>query len=364
MPTSSRSLRRSGVRLLVSLVALIGAVAAAEVGLAVFLPQPVSWLSVYEEDEVLPYRLRAFAEQLVDTGETSWLVSVDAQGYRHEPGTSPDEELPFWLGLGDSFAFGHGVDQGQSLYACLERELGPGFTIRNAAVPGYGPAQYRSVLERHLDEPALRGVLLASFLGNDFFDCIWDKEGPITAGALGASTGRRYWLKSHSHLYRFLSARAHLAEVGRGETDLGLNARLVTREAWSRPPLAPAREVFRRELARMGELCRSRELPLLVLLLPARASVDEELLRSSLAEAALPQGSWERDLPTAVALSICEELGLPCADPSELLRSLPGPLYFRFDGHFRPETTSALARWFAPWLRDRAGSASGSGQSP
>ena len=351
MKTLPPRARRFVVPLLALSGSLVLALLVAELGLRCLAPQPISWLSVYEPDPVLPYRLRPLAEQEIDTGETKWRIAIDALGQRNAPGAAVERERPFLLALGDSFAFGHGVDFEDSLSARLALELGGELALRNAAVPGYGPVQYRQVLERELDEPALAGVLVTSFLGNDFYDCVWAKEGPITDGALGATRGRRYWLKKNSHLYRFLSAHAHFLGLGRGESDLKLNARLMTPAAWDEKPLAEARATFRTELARMQELCRARGVPLLVLVLPARASVDDGLLGASIAAAGLTGGSYERNLPTRTVAALCAELGLPWLDTSAILRSLPGPLYFRFDGHFRAATTRALAHELAPLVR-------------
>lgn len=347
-------LRALALRLVACLGSFALAAGAGELGLRLFLPQPISWLSIYEAADVLPYRLRPLADQMVDTGETTWRVWIDARGQRGAPGAAPSEEgRPFLLGLGDSFAFGHGVDFEDGLFAQLERELGGELALRNAAVPGYGPVQYRQVLERQPVDPDLAGVLVASFLGNDFHDCVWHKAGAITDGALGATRGRRYLLKKHSHLYRFLSARAHAFRVGRGDSDLGLNARLIARESWSEQPLAQAVPIFRAELERLRALCLERGVPLLVLLLPARVSVDDALLEATIAAGGPARRSRDRDLPTRTAATMCEELGLPWLDPCECLRSLDPPLYFQFDGHYRPETARALARWLAPHVRER-----------
>lgn len=336
-------LRRVGLGLGVASLALVAAAGLAELGLRWLAPQPISWLSIYAEDDVLPYRLAPGAAQHVDTGETRWDVYVDAHGYRTE---APDRQAlaggPFLLGIGDSFAFGHGCDQAQSLYGLLDRAL-EGTTVVNAAVPGYGPTQYRQVLERHLGRPGLSGVVVTSFLGNDFHDAIWNKDRPITDGALGATAGRRYWIKKTSHLYRFLSARAHALGFGRGESDLLLNAELMTPEAWFDGRLAEAERVYAEELERIRDLCREHELPLFVVLLPARTSVDDELCAASVAAAALAPDTWQRDLPTQKAAAICARLNVAYLETSELLGALPPPLYFRFDGHLRPEVTRALA---------------------
>jgi len=335
--------RRLALRLALSTAALLLAVATAEFGLRQFAPQPISWLSIYAPDDVLPYRLAPGAQQRVETGETSWDVFVDAFGYRADgPDAAGRNEATYLLGLGDSFAFGHGCNQEQSLYGLLDRGL-EGVRVRNAAVPGYGPTQYRQVLEHHLGQPGLVGVVVTSFLGNDFHDGIWNKDRPITDGALGATAGRRYWLKKTSHLYRFLSAQAHALGLGRGESDLQLSAELMSHAAWVDGRLAEAERIYQTELERIRDLCRENDLPLFVVLLPARTTTDDELLQAALQTAELAPEDWQRDLPTQKAAAVCARLGLPYFEAGELLRTLPPPVYFRFDGHFRPETTRVLA---------------------
>ena len=348
-PTAERRPgRRLGLGLAASLAGVVVAAGIGELGLRLAAPQPISWLSIYAPDEVLPYRLAPGVSQHVDTGETDWWVHVDAAGYRTgAPASAGPAAGAYLLGLGDSFAFGHGTAFEASLYGILDVEL-EGVRVRNAAVPGYGPEQYRQVLEAHLDDPelaeGLKGVLVTSFLGNDFHDGIWNKRRPITDGALGATAGRRYWLKKSSHLYRFLAARAHALGVGRGESDLHLNAELLTKDEWVEGRLAEALAIYERELERIRDLCREHDLPLQVVLLPARATVDRELCEASVASAGLADGDWQPDLPTQKAAATCGRLSIPCFETSGLLGQLEPPLYLRFDGHFRPETTRAVAR--------------------
>lgn len=346
-PRGRRSPRRLALRLVLTLSALALATLAAEFGIRILAPRPISWLSIYAPDTALPYRLLPGVSQHIDTGETDWWVHVNQGGYRApSPAAEPSPSGPYLLGLGDSFAFGHGTDFEDSLYGILDREL-EGVSVRNASVPGYGPEQYRRVLEKHFADPALAkplaGVFLTSFLGNDFHDCIWNKERPITDGALGATAGRRYWIKKTSHLYRFLAAAAHGLGFGRGESDLLLNAELLTRSEWFDGRLAEALRLYSEELERIRDLCREHDVPLFVILLPARSTVDEKRCAASIASAGLDDDAWQRDLPSQKAAALCGRLAIPFFETGEFLASLPHPLYLRFDGHFRAETSRALA---------------------
>jgi hypothetical protein len=130
--------------------------------------------------------------------------------------------------------------------------------------------------------------------------------------------------------------------MGRGESDLLLNAELMTHDAWLSGRLADAERIYAKELERITELCRERDIPLFIVLLPARATVDDELFEASLASAALEEGAWQRDLPSRKAAAVCARLSLSYFETGEFLGALQKPLYLRFDGHFNAATTHAL----------------------
>jgi hypothetical protein len=163
-------------------------------------------------------------------------VSTNALGMRGGPASvRPVPGVVRVLVVGDSFAFGHGVEDGEGFARRLEalwRAEGRSVELLNAAVPGYGTDHHRVWLHRHgfALEPDL--VLLA-LCQNDVEDLGWSRleldadRLPLRVGSrrrLVDENGRlRYvnetgvplperwlpaglsaWLGARSHLYNWL----------------------------------------------------------------------------------------------------------------------------------------------------------------
>jgi hypothetical protein len=97
-----------------------------------------------------------------------WRVTTDAQGIRG-PSTWGDDAQRRLLILGDSFAFGEGVDLADRFDALLHEQM-PDLAIVNLGVMGYGPDQ-ELIRARPWKKTLRRGdaVLLLTY-GNDFYD--------------------------------------------------------------------------------------------------------------------------------------------------------------------------------------------------
>jgi len=342
---SLRSLRsrRWGRRLFAGVLVLLGAGLAAELAVRLVAPQPLTWLNVYVTDRELPWAL-APGETQLGIGD-GWDVYTDSRGFRSGPTRDTvDVDRPYLLAVGDSFAFGHGVDRGEGFVAQIEERLS-GIPIRNAAVPGYGPIEYREVVRHHVETTGLAGVLLFSFLGNDFQDCrprrleVWD--GVLTSG----SRPVRYWLKTNSHLYRFVSAKLEATREARIPASQEC---LFHPEAWGRPPLSEWQQAFARAFADIAFLCEERGVPLFVALLPpyddgragARTAFDAGFRDRH-------SSSCEWDLPIRRAAAILDGLGILHADASCALERLTGPVYLAGNGHYTVEANAAIAEWVA-----------------
>jgi hypothetical protein len=274
--------------------------------------------------------MRGGASQLIDTGETRWSVRILPGGWRGSFGGATPVDTAWLLGLGDSFAFGYGVDHEDTFYARIRPR---GLTIRNHAIPGHGPTQYRIVLGEHARDPSIRGVVVSSYLGNDFHDCIWDKAGMrVDDGRLSESApGWRTGLKLHSHLYRALSRAAHA--LGSGGRATGVEQDLFDAAAWRREPLAAAVGTYRQEFERMRDVCRDSAYPFLVVLIPPASAWTGATAR------------LDRGLPMRTALGIMDELGIAAVDVTEALARCEQPPFFRIDGHFVPGTHRAVAEF-------------------
>jgi SGNH hydrolase-like domain, acetyltransferase AlgX len=124
-------------------------------------------LNVYVPDAKLGVRLTPGAtERISFSGNPVSSVRVNAAGYRGadwaEPGTRDV------LVVGDSQAFGLGVDEDQTFAAELARKSGR--AVVNAGVPTYGPAEYNAVVAELLPKRKSKVVVWTVNLANDLFE--------------------------------------------------------------------------------------------------------------------------------------------------------------------------------------------------
>jgi hypothetical protein len=321
-----------------------------EVALRIVAPQEKSWLDIYRKDPVLPFfSLAPGISATVETGEGRWHVYTDARGHRVARPSSGNAAAgaepagPTLLVLGDSFAFGHGVEYEQSFSALVTKQLGADYVLVNTGVPGYGPVQYRQVLESYLasgQRPA--AVIVSLFLGNDFMDCVWEKNVQVMDGALvGDASPWRTWLKRNLHGYRLVSkVFQRVVPHARGEIS---DDELFRSAAWTQGELARAYGIFSAELARIGEICRERGIPVVAVVIPR----DVALLPAP------PGGSDDPHLPTSKAEEALKSAGIRSVDLTEPLAALGAKsAYFARDGHLTPPANEIAAQEILRSLRD------------
>ena len=311
-------------------VSALLSVCLAEGALRLLAPQPASWLDIYRSHPRLPFpTLLPNIDREIDTGELHWRILTDADGMR-VGSAPPPANRPVALALGDSFTFGQGVDYEDTFVARLAREPGA-LHWRNAGHGGYGPAQYRQVLEYLLEEglePQL--LLVALYLGNDYHDCVWEKDLPVSGGVAGTEPGLRGQLKRTLHLYRLLARVYHrlgIAPVSHAGTELYDEA------AWAQPPLAIAEPIFRSELEKIAAIAAARDIPLLAIVIPTRLSVD--------ALAGRVEGVTG-EYPIARTGATLDALGIRWLDAAPALVAVDDA-YFLHDGHLTPSGHAAVA---------------------
>ena len=342
-PASRRqAAKRWAARFLLLAVVGVLCVLFMEMAIRLLAPQPASWLDVYRHHPTLnTFTLQRNAERLVETGETRFTVVTDEHGFRVSKGASDEEgrsaELPLALCLGDSFTFAHGVDHGQSWVGLLNDREERRYRFLNAGVSAYGPVQYRRVLEYLLGqgyEPEL--LIVATYMGNDFYDCMWDKDQPITNGVLGDPGGLKSFLKRNTHLYRLAANVYHRIAPEKNMEGDELRRRLFQPEAWKEGLLHDGLKRYREEFARIQEICRKRSIPLYVAIFPTYETV--AAVRSA-SDAAKRTGGerFAYTLPVEKAAAIFESLGLSYVDTTAALAEREATeTYFRFNRHFTP----------------------------
>ena len=126
-------------------------------------PQVVAWPELIEFVPEIGWKNRGGQRVRVrgDRGEQTFRVTTDAEGWRGSVSIDDAEMLVF----GDSFAFGHGVDDGDFF-----AERVAGVRTKALGVNGYNLVQELFWMERLGDRLAGKSVVWLVFYGNDLMD--------------------------------------------------------------------------------------------------------------------------------------------------------------------------------------------------
>jgi hypothetical protein len=315
-------------------VALLIALLVSEFAVRILRPQLPSWLDVFAASDAPPYTLQKNAVRKLSTGEADWRIYTDAKGFRcADPASAPPAgaDTPILMVLGDSYPFGMGVDYEQSFPGVMQKSLDGRYRIINTGVPGYGPTQYRQVLERELAAGMpIKMVVVSTYLGNDFHDCIWNKKVAVTDGILGNEKSLRSFLKRKSHLYRLATSSMHSLAQPKLKGQLH-HDELYREEDWQSGDLKRAIEIYRTEIGKIAELCRSRNIPVVGCIIPTPMSVQETgTAATQPADPARPR----YDLPAQQARDAFTQAGIPAVDLTAALAAKGADkTFFAWDQH-------------------------------
>jgi len=304
----------------------------AELAVRVVAPQPKSWLAIYQRDPARPvYDMLPSKDLHVDTGETQWDILTDENGFRFDPELRESKDCKL-LWLGDSYAFGHGVDYAESFVGLVDERL-PEIETTNAAVSGYGPTQYRQQLEHVIEQGRTFDFLVvATYVGNDFHDTKWEKNLVVADGILGNENDLKSLLMRNLHLYRLGASVYHRFSPRREAPYRKIIEQLARPDAWQEPFLADARSIYQQEMGRILELGRQQGAEVRFVILPTRHAVASEH-RGESPEA--ERGEARPMLPIENAAQIFETLGGRYVDVTPAIaESSPSEMFFQFDGHF------------------------------
>ena len=320
------------VKALALTVSLLASLFLAEALVRLIAPQPQSWLDIYRKHPVLPfYAHQPNVQRSLDTGETHWTLRTDEDGFRVGEKVSA-ASVPAILILGDSFTFALGVDYQQSFAGRLEEAFAGRYRVINTGVSGYGPMQYHAVLDYLLGDRGLRpkAVVVATYLGNDFHDCVWEKNIPVINGILGNEASMRSFLKRSSHLYRLAARGVHkLFSMGAEELD-PITAELSTADRWQAEPLRTGLSIYREQFATMAQQCQKLGIPLVVCILP----IKEAIRAAAGVGPAVDAEGHDFRLVGEKANKALEGLPLVLCDATaDLSKADPDKVFFHFDNH-------------------------------
>ncbi len=371
--------RRVFANALLLAVSLAAVLAAAEAGLRAFFPQPLLETTraadtggpLTRRDAELGWALKSDVAWPVGSAPWENGLTTNAAGFRDAPHAEVKAPGAYRIAvLGDSFVFGSGVAQDETLTRRLAAHLGPGFEIVNLGVPGYGTDQELLTLRRWGRKLSPDLVLLA-FFWNDLMENVSDRiyglpkprftlEGgrlvphppagfsaPSTFARLDASLGSR------SHLWSLL--RSGLSSAGRAMGS-AREERSVSIDFSLKSPPASREAEFALAFALLGAVrdeAASLGAPLGVFSVPPRFLVEPAVAARLLKVYGLPGDALEEDGFRRLR-EACEARGIPFVDlvPAFRRETAEGARLFLPTGiHWSAAGNDAAARHLAPAVR-------------
>lgn len=333
---------------------------------------------LYARDDVVGYGMTPGLEARMVGGGYDVELRLNGDGYRDAPFGEPGEAFRI-LALGDSFGFGHGVEEERAYPTMLEAELAAGgrtVEVLNLGVPGYDTIHQARLLER--DGPALAPdlVLVACYAGNDVSGAYDGRTRPLAA-RFGFLTSKgpdesetvvtlRAALNTYSRLWHLVE-RSSLADVPEGEAEqtrllceAGRWGAGIALEVFLVEPTPRAVEgyaIVGEALEGMARLCREElGCPLVLVLLPAPNQYDAVNWNAAVQLCGLDPADYDLDAPARNLGPVADAAGFPWLDLSPAFRTRcaaePG-LRLYTDVHFNAEGHAVAASAMARFLTER-----------
>lgn len=332
--------RRLGLALLGLMLGLVGA----EIGLRCFFPRVLSARQLLDQRPAmfapssrLPFELLAGFRGRQRSQEFDVGVELDSHGYR-----GPECPNPDLLCLGDSFTFGHGVEEKQCWVSLLRRQWGR--PVLNA---GYHGGLYPDGFLVYLSQQGLllkpRVVLVALFVGNDLDDATlpprtqdgWrglDSEGlPTAVFDPSSEVFEGHLIRRGAWLPRVPLARESTLLnwlVGERPRPRG---QAIYQRPWS-PRVEEKARVLQLLLRGMSRRCRLQGATLRVVLIPQLRQL----------------GHPELADPSKALGSLCRQAEVPFLD---LLPVMQPADYYAGDQHWNAAGHARAARAIGAWLK-------------
>lgn len=258
--------------------------------------------------------------------EFSFKLEYTADGFRKIDSSPADASKNLYL-LGDSFAWGWGVKNGNTIGDLISQEY-KDCAVKNFALPGYGTLQQYLVFERFI-RPNLKSsdAVIIFHYGNDFDDNLGKNLGNVPS-AVCTATGNieivsppqpdwtkelKNYIKKKSYLCNFIAYTVdYLKYSSRMKQALKEREEMAAESVNSSESEALAEtdarvKIMRTYLSKIKAACDAENVPLLMVRIPFR----DEYQEGSAAEA-VEHAASQGYRPTIA--QITGDLGIPCFD--------------------------------------------------
>lgn len=332
---------------------IIGLVLMSELAAGLGILRPLYKINTSENDNLLIYLDRSALYKI----QPACRFDINKSGFRGRDFSSPDDHNRRIFFMGDSFAFGSGVESNETIPASLENKLGKTVQVYNLGVPGYGPDQALALLKENGPRYRPDTVILALFPANDFNDIIknrlYDTDAderlvPHKPNAVESAMPRLSLLYSIQHIHlkysKGLQKEQRLSMENYYEKlfenlfgdwyDYDLLLGFESLE--SRRKIILMQAILRD----FSETCKRLNARFIVVLIP---SVENMSLRDEFAKLGIPKEKYF--VIEDAALSLCRDLSIPALNlyPLFLKERNIGDLYIPGDGHLSPHGCNFVA---------------------
>jgi lysophospholipase L1-like esterase len=337
----------------------------------------------FDYDPEVGWRCRADLDlRFVEPGTCDVRVRCNSRGLRdREHALAKPDRVRRIVVLGDSYAWGQGVENDQTFAAVLERAL-PGVETINLGVAAYTSVQELVLFEEEGVRYAPDWTVLL-FCDNDLDSNFDDKDGrrPFVASADGEELRianrpvppakmqpLTEWLHHHSRLVlefdwcfgilrewrdeKRAAARGHAAssETAHGEMGFSLLDRFL-------PPDARMDRAWRTLgtlYARLRDDAAEHGSRLLVAYVPDPRLAIESTFHDLVDRAGVPRERADWNRPAKRLAEVCAGIGVPCLDLAPTFRAAPRPadLFLEGDPHWSAAGAELAARQVAAKLRE------------
>jgi hypothetical protein len=275
-----------------------------------FKPLPTPWQELMQFEPTVGWKPKAKLDTHAKA-DGLFQITTDAQGWRGQTDLAESKVVVF----GDSFAFGHGIDD-KAFFA----ELNPNISIKAIGANGYSMVHELLWMQRLSDQ--LNGKLVVWFIysGNDLYENLKPNLEHYRMPFVRPLDRTGKWEIVTSHIspirWEITSKRQYYERLA---------------EICIPSPLAERVYSAIEYLIKQGfDLCQSINVPLVVMTIPDITQISESHM-GYLRGLAPDPNTFDPDLPDKTIRRICQELGVPFV---ALSRHLDPDDYMQRDVHW------------------------------
>lgn len=357
-----RAARAAAINGTLLLVSVLVAVAIAEMGVRLIMPQQLVQMrpDLWKPADSLGWLHQSNVRTTINTGERTVSIFTDADGFRVGRDGRTQDGTPVLI-LGDSFMEALQVEYEQSFAGLLEERLGTAtgqpVAVRNAGIDGWAPHQYLIRARQILPRETFALAIVAIYVGNDVLPRRVEHEPPRVPVELATFRFPRSVslsefveavlmplndaLEPRSHAYTLVKNRLGTLRMRMGVSPLYVPQEFLVSEAD-----AERWDIIGEISYEIAATAAEHGTSTLFVLIPANFQVDASVFDQYVRGFGIDPASVDLDQPSRLVRQQLTDRGLNVLDVLEEFRteaSRGARLYGVVDPHLTPQGHDVLA---------------------